>query len=56
MRHSFRLFQELTGLSVSSAVLEALSWWPEADIPRQVGTSPQPERSVEDGLEDPTRG
>ncbi len=29
MRHSFRLFQELTGLSVASAVLEALAWWPE---------------------------
>lgn len=31
LRHCFRLFQELIGLSVSSAVLEALAWWPEAD-------------------------
>jgi hypothetical protein len=56
MRHSFRLFQELTGLSVASAVLEALSWWPEADMPRRTGTSPQSERSADDGIEDPARG
>lgn len=53
MRHSFRLFQELTGLSVASAVLEALSWWPEADMPRRAGASPQEERSDSDGIEDP---
>jgi hypothetical protein len=30
MRHSFRLFQLLTGLTVKSAVVEAVAWWPEA--------------------------
>jgi hypothetical protein len=31
MKHSFRLFQELRGLSVSSAIVEACERWPEAD-------------------------
>lgn len=34
-------------------VLEALSWWPEADMPRRGGTNTQQGRSESDGVEDP---
>lgn len=30
MRHNFRLFQALTGLTVASAVVEVAAWWPDA--------------------------
>jgi hypothetical protein len=30
MRHSFRLFQLLTGLTANAAVREAVAWWPES--------------------------
>lgn len=30
MRHSFRLFQLLAGLTVKSAVVEAVAWWPDS--------------------------
>jgi hypothetical protein len=30
MRHSFLLFQRLTGLTAGAAVREAIAWWPES--------------------------
>jgi hypothetical protein len=38
MRHSFRLFQELTGLTASAAVVEAVEWWPDSGRARLVHT------------------
>ncbi len=40
MRHSFRLFQELLGVTCAAALREACAWWPEAD----------PEREADDAL------
>jgi hypothetical protein len=61
MRHSFRLFQELTGLTAASAVVEAIAWWPASGRARPVhpelmGEFVEPnERSESDGVEDSTR-
>lgn len=48
MRHSFRLFQELTGLTVASAVVEALAWWPDAKDTGEMGEMGQIDASNAD--------
>jgi hypothetical protein len=40
LRHPFRLFQELLGLSCAGAILAACARWPEADALRTVVTVP----------------
>jgi hypothetical protein len=58
MRHSFRLFQALTGLTAASAVGEAVAWWPEAGYERAsrvVAQLDAEERSVAHATQDSAR-
>jgi hypothetical protein len=65
MRHSFLLFQRLTGLTAAAAVREAIAWWPESGCARLLSpdvvsdkiTDPEKhERSVNDATEHSTGG
>jgi hypothetical protein len=42
MRHSFRLFQLLTGLTAKAAVREAIAWWPASGRARPLSPSEVP--------------
>jgi hypothetical protein len=41
MRHSFRLWQELLGISVASAIVEAMHRWPMAAAAGEQVVSPE---------------
>jgi hypothetical protein len=49
MRHSFRLLQELLGISAAAAIGEAVSRWPAADARAESGCEPGGEEECADG-------